>query len=180
MVDSFTSMTKVYEGTMRLGEETDSYDSDGIIVETRPWRHITVDQVRLSCRDFLGPIQQTPPMHSAIKVKGKRLYELARKGEKVERPARSVFVSEFEISPRSDGGGQDLNFSIVCSKGTYVRSLVHDLGQTLGCGAHMTALRRTGIGEFSVDDAWSVEKLAECMSNSRAEKSGDGRRRRET
>ncbi|HAB15944.1 MAG TPA: tRNA pseudouridine(55) synthase TruB [Verrucomicrobiota bacterium] len=141
---------KVYEGTLRLGETTDSYDADGELVETRPVPPLTVDDLNRVAAEFLGDLQQVPPMVSAKKVAGVPLYKLARQGKEVVREPRLVHLYTFRF--------HDLElpfayFRVSCTKGTYVRSLAHDVGERLGCGAHLTALRRTSSGRFDVADA---------------------------
>lgn len=114
-------------GTMKLGEATNSYDADGDITDTLPWDHVTLEQLQTEAhKTFLGDLQQTPPMFSAIRVKGKRLYESAREGKVVERAARSVHVSQFDVS-QDEADPQKVHFYVSCSKGTYIRSLAHDL-----------------------------------------------------
>ena len=111
---------------------------------------------------FVGEIQQIPPMYSAIRVQGKRLYESARRGEVVERQPRSVRIDRFDLT-RGDESEQLLEFWITCSKGTYIRSLAHDLGKSAGCGAHLVALRRECIGDYNVTDAWQIDDLIEAI-----------------
>jgi tRNA pseudouridine55 synthase len=157
-IDAFQALGKVYEGSMRLGAVTASYDAETEPRNVRPLGDLDEDRIHAAIRPFVGVIEQLPPMYSAVKVDGKRLYKLARKGEEVERTARTVTVERFEIvTVRLP----EVDFLVHCSKGTYVRSLVHDLGQQLGCGAYLTALRRSAIGNFSVDEAWSIEQLIE-------------------
>jgi tRNA pseudouridine55 synthase len=115
---------------------------------------------------FMGEIQQIPPMYSAIRVQGKRLYESARKGEVVERQARSVQIDRFDLM-REDESEQQVDFWVTCSKGTYIRSLAHDLGQAAGCGAHLVALRRECIGQYNVKDAWQMDDLIEAIQQQR-------------
>lgn len=151
------SLPKTYEGRARFGETTDTQDADGDIIERRPVPEgLTADALRESMRSFLGDQYQTPPMFSAKKIKGVPLYKLARKGKEVEREARVIHVASFELlrfeSP-------ELEFRLHCSKGTYVRTILHDLGEKLGCGAHLTALRRTRIDQFEVADAATLETL---------------------
>jgi tRNA pseudouridine55 synthase len=156
---------KVYEGTAKLGESTNSYDADGEITASRPVPPLTVDQLNEAAAAFVGDLMQAPPMVSAAKVGGVPLYKLARKGVEVERKPRLVHVYGF----RFDGYREPMGtFRVSCTKGTYVRSLVHDLGERLGCGAHLATLRRVTSGRFSVSDAapypalldWSPEDLA--------------------
>ncbi|DBA68100.1 TPA: hypothetical protein ACH3X2_013971 [Trebouxia sp. C0005] len=158
-IDSFQAMHKEYSGTMKLGEATNSYDADGDITETLPWDHLTLEQLQQEAQTkFLGDLQQIPPMFSALRVKGKRLYESAREGIIVERAARPVQVSQFDLT-RDAEDPQKIHFYIACSKGTYIRSLAHDLGQTVGSAAHLVALRREAIGKYNVKDAWTVDQL---------------------
>lgn len=168
-VDTFMAQEKEYTGSLRLGESTPSYDKESAVDATSPWEHITDAELLVARDRFLGDIHQVPPMFSAIKIKGAKLYELARKGESVDRPARAVSVSKFDIW-RDEDDAQNVNFRVVCSKGTYIRSLAHDLGHAVGTHAHLTALRRERIGEFTVGDAWGIVELAEAV---RAQRLGD-------
>jgi len=141
---------KVYEGTIKFGEATDSYDCDGQITETRPVPPLTLEQLNEAAAPFIGDIMQTPPMVSAIKKDGVPLYKLARKGVEVEREARLVHVYNFRFTEYAEPLG---SFRLACTKGTYVRSVAHELGQKLGCGAHLATLRRSVSGKFDVVDA---------------------------
>lgn len=154
---------KAYEATIRLGVETDSGDADGATVATAP---VDVDEnsVRAALRRLTGEIDQIPPMFSALKRDGKPLYEYARAGIELEREARRVTVHSLELL---EFEGETLRIRVVCSKGTYVRTLAIDLGRLLACGAHLTALRRTGIGSFSVDQAITLEALELASAESR-------------
>jgi tRNA pseudouridine55 synthase len=149
----YQGQIKEYTGTITLGATTPSYDLETEINQTFSTEHITEDLLKETTKQFIGDIQQIPPIFSAIKKDGKRLYELARKGETTEINARTVTVSKFEITninlPKVD-------FKVVCSKGTYIRSLAFDFGNALKSGAHLSSLRRTKIGDFSVDKASSV------------------------
>ncbi len=147
---------KVYEGTLRLGEVTDSYDADGELVETRPVPSLRLEDLNEGASAFVGDLQQIPPMVSAKKVGGVPLYRLARQGKEIPREPRLVHVYTFRFEDYEDPFGY---FRVSCTKGTYVRSLAHDLGQRLGCGAHLTALRRTGSGRFDVADALPLREL---------------------
>ncbi len=162
-IDAFQALGKVYEGRMRLGAVTPSYDAETEPVEEKPIDDVNEERIRNSAAAFVGEIEQLPPMYSAVKVEGQRLYKLARKGVEVERQPRSVTVSRFSIE---DVALPDVAFEVRCSKGTYVRTLAHDLGQELGCGAYLTELRRTFIGEFSAEEAWSIEQIVEEASTS--------------
>jgi tRNA pseudouridine55 synthase len=147
---------KVYEGTIKFGEATDSYDCDGQVTETKPVPPLTLEQLNEACTPFIGDIMQTPPMVSAIKKNGVPLYKLARKGVEVEREARLVHVYNFRFTGYTEPLGQ---FRLACTKGTYVRSVAHELGQNLGCGAHLTTLRRSVSGKFDVADALPLETI---------------------
>jgi tRNA pseudouridine55 synthase len=142
-------LPKTYAATGRLGEETDTLDSDGEIVRTAPV-DVSLAEVERACASLVGESMQTPPAYSAVKVGGRRLYEAARKGEVLEAPARPIRVDAFDVTAFD---GRDLEARITCSGGTYVRVLVADVGRTLGCGAHLVRLRRTAIGSFRVEDA---------------------------
>ncbi|MCB2153773.1 tRNA pseudouridine(55) synthase TruB [bacterium] len=147
---------KTYEGTMRLGVQSDTYDSQGN-VESGPGGAVP-ETARLQelAAEFTGTILQTPPPYSAVKVRGRKLYEYARAGEKVEAKPREVRVDSFDILGNGDG---ELRFRIACSSGTYVRSLVHELGQKTGCGALVSSLRRTRVGDFDLSEAVTLDKL---------------------
>lgn len=143
-------MEKEYTGTFYLGATTPSYDLETEVNETFPTQHITEELIYQTLPQFIGEIDQKPPVFSAIKKDGKRLYEHARKGEEVEIATRKTTIHEFEITRIAL---PEVDFRVVCSKGTYIRSLAFDFGKALQSGAHLTALRRTKIGEFSVDNA---------------------------
>ena len=147
---------KVYEGTMKFGEATDSYDCDGEITETKPVPPLTLEQLNEAAVPFIGDIMQMPPMVSAIKKNGVPLYKLARKGIEVEREARLIHIYNFRFSSYTEPTG---TFRLACTKGTYVRSVAHELGQKLSCGAHLTALRRCVSGKFDVADAMPLDTL---------------------
>ena len=153
-IDTYQGQIKEYTGTITLGATTPSYDLETDINETFSIDHISEELLKETAKQFVGDIQQKPPIFSAIKKEGKRLYELARKGETTEIKARTVTISAFEIThidlPKVD-------FKVICSKGTYIRSLAFDFGKALNSGAHLSALRRTKIGDFSVDKSLSVD-----------------------
>jgi len=152
-IDTFQAQIKEYTGTLVLGSTTPSYDLETEINETFPTEHITSQLIEETTKQFIGDIQQYPPVFSAIKKDGKRLYEFARAGEDVEIKARSISIQEFEITNIDT---PNIDFRVVCSKGTYIRSLAHDFGKALQSGAHLSALRRTKIGDFNVADASTV------------------------
>ena len=149
-INEFQGQEKEYTGIITLGATTPSYDLETAIDYEYPTDHITPALIQNTTKSFIGEIEQAPPVFSALKKDGKRLYELAREGKSVEITKRKVTVSSFEIT-----GIDNLNvhFRITCSKGTYIRSIAHDFGKALGSGGHLTALRRTKIGDFNVDIA---------------------------
>jgi tRNA pseudouridine55 synthase len=154
---------KSYRATLRLGVTTDSADSDGKVLVTRPV-NVDADKWRVAMADFRGEIEQIPPMHSALKRDGKPLYEYARQGIEVPREARRISIYRLELVSFS---GDEAVIDVDCSKGTYVRTLAADLGEALGCGAHLTALRRTRIAELDVAAAISLEQLDALSSAER-------------
>ncbi|HEX6230241.1 MAG TPA: tRNA pseudouridine(55) synthase TruB [Actinomycetota bacterium] len=145
----FGRLPKTYEGTARLGEETDTLDVEGTVLRTADVR-ATRDEVDRACARLVGGSMQRPPAYSAVKVGGRKLYEAARGGEAIEAEPRPIRVDRFDVRAFD---GRDVDFSVTCSGGTYVRVLVADVGTALGCGAHLTRLRRTGIGPYRVEDA---------------------------
>ena len=147
---------KVYEGAIKFGETTDSYDVDGEITSSLPVPPMTLDQLNEEAAKFVGDLMQIPPMVSAIKVKGVPLYKLARKGIEIVREPRLVHIYNFRFTNYELPLGQ---FKIACTKGTYVRSIAHDLGQKLGCGAHLATLRRSVSGKFDVADATPLDAV---------------------
>jgi tRNA pseudouridine55 synthase len=147
---------KVYEGTIKFGETTDSYDCDGELTGSLPVMPMTLDQLNDEAAKFIGDLMQVPPMVSAIKKNGVPLYKLARKGIEIEREPRLVHIYNFRFTSYELPLGA---FKIACTKGTYVRSIAHDLGQKLGCGAHLTALRRSVSGKFDVADATPLDAV---------------------
>ncbi|MDH2916466.1 MAG: tRNA pseudouridine(55) synthase TruB [Gallionella sp.] len=146
---------KGYRATIRLGQKTTTGDAEGEVIATRPVA-VNEAQVLAVLASFLGEGQQLPPMHSAIKHQGKPLYEYIRKGETIERELRQIFIHELKLERLQ---GEELEFSVLCSKGTYVRTLAEDIGEALGCGGHLTALRRTSIGEFNLSTALTMDQL---------------------
>jgi tRNA pseudouridine55 synthase len=154
--EKLMSDDKVYEGTIKFGETTNSYDSDGEILETKPVPPLTVEQLNELAATFVGDQMQMPPMVSAIKKDGVPLYKLARKGIEVEREPRLVHIYNFRFTDYRELLGA---FKLACTKGTYVRSVAHDLGQKIGCGAHLAALRRSAAGKFDVADAKPLDDL---------------------
>ena len=152
------SLDKEYEGTIELGKVTNSHDAEGEVLETRPVPPLTEGELRAALQGFLGDQYQTPPMFSAIKVGGVPLYKRARQGEDVAREPRFIRVSSFELTKFAS---PLVDFRLQCSKGTYVRTLAHDLGQKLGCGAHLAALRRTATDRFRIGEALPLAVIEE-------------------
>jgi tRNA pseudouridine55 synthase len=153
---------KEYEGVMVIGEKTKSFDAETEVYEKNPIVHITKEQVLENVKHFSGNITQIPPMYSAIKHKGKPLYKLARKGKEIERNPREVVIKEFEIQ---NINFPEIQFRVLCSKGTYIRTLVNDFGEKLGVGAYLKELRRLKIGEHDVKDSITVEDFISSHKN---------------
>jgi tRNA pseudouridine55 synthase len=147
---------KVYEGAIKLGETTSSYDRDGELVGSLPVPALTLEELNAAAGEFVGDLMQTPPMVSAVKKDGVPLYKLARKGVEIEREPRLVHIYTFRFANYEEPLGQ---FRLACTKGTYVRSVAHELGQKLGCGARLDSLRRVTSGKFEVADAVQFERL---------------------
>jgi tRNA pseudouridine55 synthase len=158
---------KVYEGTIKFGEATDSYDCDGEITAALPVPLLTLDQLNEEAAKFIGDQMQMPPMVSAIKKNGVPLYKLARKGIEVEREPRLIHIYNFRFTEYAEPLGK---FRVACTKGTYVRSIAHDLGQKLGCGAHLAMLRRSVSGKFDVADATKFDDVMNMTSAAELEK----------
>lgn len=159
-INTFQGQEKEYTGTFVIGSTTPSYDLETEINQTFSTEHITDELIHNTTQQFIGTIEQLPPIFSAIKKDGKRLYEFARAGETVEIKSRQVVIKEFEIIAIND---LNLEFRVVCSKGTYIRSLAHDFGKALNSGAHLSELRRTRIGEFSAENALTPEAFIENL-----------------
>ncbi|WP_282123182.1 tRNA pseudouridine(55) synthase TruB [Algibacter mikhailovii] len=161
-IDTFQGQIKEYTGTMVLGSTTPSFDLETEINASFPTHHITEDLIHKTTQQFVGEIQQFPPVFSALKKDGKRLYEFARAGEQVEVKARTVQVTEFEITAINN---LNIDFRVVCSKGTYIRSLANDFGKALNSGGYLSALKRTKIGDFNVENALSLESFISSLTN---------------
>jgi tRNA pseudouridine55 synthase len=161
-IEQFVGLEKEYTGTCKIGERTPSFDTETAAHEWRDWSAVTGEQIRETAKMFIGKQLQVPPMYSAVKYGGKPLYKYARSGRTVERVEREIDVSCFDILHTRQ---QYIDFCIVCSKGTYIRSLIDEFGLRLGCGATLTALRRTRIGEHSVSQAMTMEQLAEWRNS---------------
>ena len=159
-IETFQAQEKEYTGTFTLGATTPSYDLETEIDQTFEISEITSEEIKNTTEQFTGEIQQQPPVFSALKKEGKRLYEYARAGEKVDIPTRTVHISAFEITRIEL---PEVDFRVACSKGTYIRSLAHDFGKALNNGAHLSALRRTKIGDFSVENATTIEAFEKSL-----------------
>ena len=159
-IPELQGQTKEYTGTITLGATTPSYDLETEIDKTYPTGHLTEELIKNTTSKFVGKIEQIPPIFSALKKDGKRLYEFAREGKKVEIKSRQIEIFEFEITKIQL---PDVHFRVSCSKGTYIRSLAHDFGKTLNSGGHLSALRRTKIGDYNVNNATSPDSFKENM-----------------
>lgn len=156
---------KRYLAGLRLGVSTDTQDITGNVLEEKPVI-VTGEELENALENFRGEIQQVPPMYSAIKQNGQRLYDIARKGGEVERKPRSITIRDLRLTGKQDG---DWMLDVCCSKGTYVRTLCHDLGQALGCGGCMSSLRRVQAGQFCVDEAVTLSQVQQMADEGRAE-----------
>ena len=165
-VEFAESQEKRYLASLRLGLATDTQDITGNRISGEP-REISEAELERTLALFRGDIQQIPPMYSAIKVGGKKLYEIARRGGEVERKPRPVHIRELRLLGRE---GEDWLLDVTCSKGTYIRTLCHDIGQSLGCGGCMSALRRVRAGEFSIENACTLDQVREAADRGEAEK----------
>jgi len=155
-IDEFQAQEKEYTGTLVIGQTTPSHDLETEVSEAKDVSGVSDEKIINATRPFIGVIQQVPPIHSAIKVDGKRAYKLARKGKEPELKPREVTISEFVITSIEL---PNINFRIVCSKGTYIRSIARDFGEALGVGAYLSKLCRTRIGEFKLHDALTIEEV---------------------
>ncbi|MET0637546.1 MAG: tRNA pseudouridine(55) synthase TruB [Chitinophagaceae bacterium] len=160
-INEYMAREKEYTGSITLGATTPTYDLESEPENFLPVDQITEDQVYAATKPFIGEIMQVPPAHSAIKVDGKRVYELARQGREVKLEPRKLTIQTFEITSVEM---PKVFFRVVCSTGTYIRSLANDFGKELGCGGYLSSLRRTRIGEFSVDDAMTMEAFRSSVA----------------
>jgi tRNA pseudouridine55 synthase len=160
-VDEYQAQEKEYTGTIRLGATTPTLDAEMEPDHLFPTEHITPDMVHEAVKGFIGEIEQMPPQFSALKVGGETAYKAAREGRTLELKPRTVSISVFELT---DITLPDVTFRIVCSKGTYIRSIARDLGTALSSGGYLTSLRRTRIGDFRIEDAWELQKLGEKLA----------------
>lgn len=155
-------LDKRYDGTFKLGAVTATYDAEMPEEDVTSTDHLNFDDVTKAASGFTGNIDQVPPIFSAVKVKGQRAYKAARAGKKIELESRPVTIHEFKIIEHE---WPVLKFGVYCSKGTYIRSLIHDLGQALDAGAYLTSLRRTEVGEYDLMDAWELEDLVQAIKD---------------
>lgn len=155
-ISHFQELKKVYSGIITLGKRTASMDAETEVIEEHITSDITLEKIISAKIDFVGKIEQTPPMYSAVKHKGKSLYKYARKGVEIERNSRPVEIYDFEILNYAD---PEIHFRISCSKGTYIRVIANDLGGKLGCGGYLKELRREAIGQYNVDDAFTIKEF---------------------
>ena len=160
-IDLLQGQAKEYTGTITLGASTPSYDLETEVNETFPTDHITEDLIKETTKQFIGEIEQAPPIFSALKKDGKRLYEYAREGKEVEIKKRLITITKFDIISFDN---TVISFRVECSKGTYIRSLAHDFGRALGSGAHLSSLRRTKIGDFNVNNAITTEAFNKLLN----------------
>jgi tRNA pseudouridine55 synthase len=155
------SLDKAYRGTITLGETTNTYDAEGEVMMTKPVPKISQTEVQEVLNSFVGDQYQTPPMFSAVKINGQPLYKMARKGKEVEREPRFIRISRFDITRFEL---PEVDFSLDCSKGTYVRSLANDIGEKIGCGGYLSALRRSASDRFSIEEAVTLEDFENASS----------------
>ncbi len=170
-INDYMAQEKEYTGSFTLGATTPTYDLESQPVNFRSYDYVTADRLRAATERFIGEIKQVPPIHSAIKKDGKPAYKLARLGKEVKMEPRNIRISEFEITE------MDLpvvKFRVVCSTGTYIRSLAYDFGEELGCGAYLSSLRRTRIGEYKVEDALSIEQFQEMVGRMKEQTAQNG------
>jgi len=158
LIEYLDDASKTYAARVRFGAATDTYDAEGAVTSTHDASGVTAEALRQALPEFIGEVVQTPPLYSAIKVAGKPLYRYAREGAAVEVASRSVLIHRIELVA-FDTATAEAEIEVRCGKGTYIRSLAHDLGQRLGCGAHLAALRRTSSGGFGIDDAHTPAEI---------------------
>ena len=165
-ISKYQELDKVYTGTIELGKRTSSMDKETEFIEEKDFTFVTEQMIEETREKFLGEIEQIPPMYSALKQNGKRLYKLARKGVAVERKPRKITIYEFNITRVEL---PEIDFRIKCSKGTYIRVIADDFGNEIGCGGYLKKLRRVSIGEYSVEDALTVEQFEKLNKVSKAD-----------
>lgn len=161
-LSGYLDMDKIYEGSMIVGATTASYDSETPPENQKNYEHLTEEAILEATSGFIGDIKQLTPPYSAVKIKGKPLYEYARKGKQVTLPPRLVTVYQFEITHIQL---PEIHFMVKCSKGTYIRTLIHDFGQELSCGAYLTSLKRTSIGPYNLSEAWALTDFVDLIES---------------
>lgn len=161
-VNKLMELEKEYQGTFELGVETASHDVTGKVIAQYPVPNLSRDQIEQAAKHYAGDIMQTPPMFSALKREGRRLYELARKGEQIDLAPRPVKIYAFDII---EVKLPEIRFAVTCSRGTYIRALARDLGKDLGCGAFLKSLRRTRVGDYTAGSALSMQQFAERLAD---------------
>ena len=161
-INEYMAQEKEYTGTITLGATTPTYDLESEPENFQPWEHLSEENIHKATRPFTGEIWQLPPIHSAIKQKGKPVYLLARQGKEVVLEPRKITISEFEITKINL---PEIDFKVVCTTGTYIRSLANDFGAALGCGGYLSSLRRTRIGSFSAAEAITVGEFVKTLEN---------------
>lgn len=169
-IEEIQSQEKEYTGHFTIGQTTPSFDLETEVDQTRDYQHLTVDDIRQAASNFVGQIEQVPPLFSAVKINGERAYSIARRGEDAEIKAKSIHIKAFDITAIEL---PIIHFRVVCSKGTYIRSLARDFGLKLGCGAHLSQLVRTRIGEFHVDQALTLEDIQIIRKNRQEQDAGN-------
>ena len=169
-IEEFQYHTKEYIATLQLGATTPSFDLEKEIDATYPWEHITREKVEEVLKQFLGTIEQIPPVFSACKVDGKRAYEMARKGDEVQLKAKTLVIDEIELL---ECNLPEIKIRVVCSKGTYIRALARDIGEALNSGAHLTGLIRTRVGEVRLEDCMKIEDFEEWLEKQEIEVTND-------
>ncbi len=168
-IDEIQGQEKEYTGTIILGKVTPSYDYETEVTQTCDISHLTPEAIKAAAATFVGTIEQVPPIYSAVMVEGKRAYNLARQGKAAELKPRTITIHAFDIT---DITGDAVSFRVVCTKGTYIRSLAHDVGATLGCGAFLGSLVRTRIGAYTLEDALTIDDVQEIRRKQLADVNG--------
>lgn len=167
-LQNLQNLRKSYEGSIKFGVSTNTYDAEGDEIPGGDISKMDIDDVKNILPNFVGEIMQVPPLYSAIKIKGQKAYSVARRGKELDIPARPVTIFDLEVENKA---WPIIDFSVECSKGTYIRSLAHDMGTTLGCGAYLTRLVRTSIGTYHLRNAWCLEDLVHHLGGSMKGKS---------
>lgn len=165
-IESLQGQSKEYTGSFKLGATTPSFDTETTEEAICDIGHITEEMIKANVDQFIGPIEQAAPLYSALKIEGKRMYNLVREGVELKPKIRTVLIKEFEITKIE---GPFVHFRVLCGKGTYIRSLANDFGQSLGCGAYLSTLRRTKIGEFDVTTAWDINEFVDLVFSKKME-----------